>query len=91
MTTEIKESIKVMAIFDSGGSGGSDGSGDSGVKPVRFKWRGRVYPVKEITYRWHSNLGAAPLIHFSVSDGATLFEITYNKSTLGWAIENVEA
>jgi hypothetical protein len=85
MTTEIKESIKVMAIFDSGNSGDSD------VKPVRFKWRGTVYPIKEITYRWHSSLGAAPLIHFSVSDGATLFEITYNKSTLGWSIENVEA
>ncbi len=85
MTTEIKESIKVMAIF------GMGDSSDSGVKPVRFKWRGRVYPVKEITYRWHSNLGAAPLIHFAVSDGATLFEITYNKSTLGWAIERVEA
>ena len=85
MPTEIKESIRVMAVFDSANSD------DSSVKPVRFKWRGRVYPVKEVTYRWHSNLGAAPLIHFAVSDGATLFEITYNKSTLGWTIENIEA
>ena len=82
MPTEIKEKIKVMAIFD---------TGDSGLKPVRFKWRGRVYPVMEITYKWHSNLGEACLIHFSVSDGATLFEITYNKSTLHWVIEQVEA
>ncbi len=81
MATEIKEKIKVMAIFD---------LGDSGLKPIRFKWRDRVYPIKEVTYRWHSNIGEATIIHFSVFDGATLFEITYNKSTLGWVIERVE-
>jgi len=79
MTTDIKESIKVMAVFD------------RGVRPVRFKWRGRVYPVKGITHTWGSREGLSGILHFSVTDGSTLYEITYNTSTMDWTLEGVEA
>lgn len=78
MSTEIGEAINVVAVFD------------SGIKPVKFKWKGVVYPVREITYTWRTNRGAASIVHFSVTDGATLYEITYNASTMRWTLEQVE-
>ncbi len=77
--TEIRERVDVIAVFD------------AGVRPVKFKWKGRVYPVKETTYTWTSMEGSARLIHFSVTDGACLFEIIYNTSTLKWSLLRVEA
>lgn len=78
MATKVKEPVKVVAVFD------------GGVKPAKFKWKGRVYPVKEITYTWKSREGASHFIHFSVSDGASLYELSYNQSTMGWLLESVE-
>ncbi|MBI5492265.1 MAG: hypothetical protein HY893_04955 [Deltaproteobacteria bacterium] len=79
MSTVLKEPIKVIAVFD------------NGVKPVKFKWKGRVYPVKEITYAWTSKEGDSRIMHFSVSDGAALYEITYDSSALKWSLEGVQA
>ncbi|MFQ5442768.1 MAG: hypothetical protein ACE5EB_08610 [Thermodesulfobacteriota bacterium] len=79
MTTIIGEPIKVIAVFD------------GGIRPVRFKWNGRVYAVKEITYQWRSREGSAVRIHFSVFDGASLYELSYNQGTMKWSIEGVEA
>lgn len=78
MATEIRESIKVMAIFD------------SEVRPVKFKWKGRVYLVKEVTYKWASREGSASIQHFSVTDGASLYELAYNQSTMKWSLESSE-
>lgn len=82
MPTEIKESIKVMAVFDIGA--------DS-LKPVKFKLRGRVYPIKEITYIWKTKIGAADVVHFAVTDGAALYEISYNQLTMRWTLEEAGA
>ncbi|MBI5644247.1 MAG: hypothetical protein HY954_12325 [Deltaproteobacteria bacterium] len=78
MATEIREFIKVVAVFE------------EGIRPVKFKWKGRVYPIKEITCRWASKEGSATIMHFSVTDGAALFEITYNQASLRWTLEEVE-
>ncbi len=87
MATEIGERIKVMAVFD----GGGQGDGQGGVRPIKFRWRGRVYPVSEVTYTWRTREGNAAVIHFSVTDGATLYELAYNLSTMGWSLEQVDA
>lgn len=78
MATEINEQIKVLAVFD------------KMIKPVKFKWKGRVYPVKEVTYTWTTREGSAPVVHFSVSDGDSLFELSYNQSTMKWSIEKAQ-
>ncbi len=78
MATEIREPIKVMAVFD------------KGIRPVKFRWNDRVYPVKQITYTWKTRVGSAAVIHFAVTDGSTLFELTYNLSTMKWALEQVD-
>lgn len=82
MPTEIKESIKVMAVFD---------IGVDSIKPVKFKWRGRVYPIKDITYTWRTKDGNANVVHFAVADGATLYEISYNQLTMKWVLEEASA
>ena len=78
--TAIGERVKVMAVFDK-----------SGVKPVKFRWKERVYHVAEVTYSWQSRSGADSILHFSVTAGFDLFELTYNQATMDWSLENVEA
>lgn len=74
MSVEINETINVMAVFD------------GNVRPVKFKWKGRVYPVKEITHSWRSRDGGRALVHFSVSDGASLYELVYDMAALNWTL-----
>jgi len=76
-TTIIREPIEVIALFD------------DGIKPLRFRWKGAVYRVKEITFTWSTMSGAAVILHFSAYDGATLYELTYNTATLRWTLEGV--
>lgn len=78
MATDIKEVVKVVAVFD------------KGMRPARFKWKGRVYSVKEVTCEWRSAKGSTQVLHFSVSDGASLYELSYNPSTMAWTLEGVE-
>lgn len=78
MAESIKEDIKVIAVFD------------SCLKPVKFRWRGRLYGIKEVTHTWASRDGSASILHFSVTDGAGLYELAYNQSTLKWSIEAAE-
>lgn len=75
----VGESIKVAAVFD------------GALRPVKFMWKGRVHHVKEITYTWQTRKGAEVIVHFSVTDGAALYEITYNQSTMRWSLDQVEA
>ncbi|CAG1064958.1 hypothetical protein BAC1_00531 [uncultured bacterium] len=78
MAESIKEEIKVVAVFD------------RGLKPVKFRWRGRLYIITEVTHTWSSRHGASGILHYAVTDGATLFELAYNQSTMRWSIEASE-
>jgi hypothetical protein len=78
MAESIKEDIKVIAVFD------------RGVKPVKFRWRGRLYAITEVTHSWSSKDGSSSILHFSVTDGASLFELAYNQGSLRWSIEASE-
>ena len=79
-TTAIGEAVKVMAVFEG-----------SAVRPVKFRWKENVYHVSEVTYSWQSRSGADTIHHFSVTAGVDLFELTYNKTTMDWSLENVES
>ncbi|OOP57848.1 MAG: hypothetical protein AYP45_01040 [Candidatus Brocadia carolinensis] len=81
MTTEVNEPIKVGAIF---------GDNNKKLKPVWFVWSGRKYNVLEITYIWTERMGKASIHHFTVTDGANLFAISYNTDTLVWTLRSVE-
>jgi len=61
------------------------------IKPVRFLWSGRLLEVREITYTWKSKEGKKDIYHFSVTDGKSLYELTFDTDSLLWRLENLEA
>jgi hypothetical protein len=65
-------------------------TGNYGFKPLKFKWLERVIPIKEITYSWVDMRGKSKLYHFSVTDGKTLYELSFNTTSLIWKLEKIE-
>lgn len=80
MITEVNEQIKVGAIF---------GDNKKKLKPVWFIWSGRKYDIKEITYIWTENGGKAHVHHFTVTDSANLFDISYSTDTMVWTLHSI--
>jgi hypothetical protein len=78
---KIREDIRVAVIFGPGSS----------IRPVWFDWCRRKYTVEEVTYSWQERQGEATLVHFAVSDGVSLFELTYNAASRIWSLAAVEA
>ena len=60
------------------------------IKPVRFNWSGKLFEIKEITYTWKTEEGKKKIHHFSVTDGRTLYELTFDTDTLLWRLETLE-
>jgi len=77
----IRENIRVAVIFGPGNR----------VRPVWFDWRRRKYEVREITYTWRDRRGEATLLHFAVSSGADLFELSYDTAGQTWELTAVDA
>ncbi len=76
---KLKEDISVVASFGQ----------PYKVRPVRFRWNGRLLEVSEVTYRWSTMEGRAVVHHFAVTDGIGSYEITFNSQTLLWRIESM--
>lgn len=77
---DTQETISVVALFGL----------PYKLKPVRFKWVGRTFEVKEITYSWKTKEGQSDIYHFSVTDGKCLYELSFNTSSLVWKLEQLE-
>lgn len=60
------------------------------IKPVRFRWQGKLFEIKTITYAWQTMKGSSRFYHFSVSDGKTLYELSFDTGSLLWKLENLE-
>ena len=61
------------------------------IKPLSFTWSGRTIEIREVTYTWKTKEGQRDLHHFSVTDGNTLYELTFDAVSLLWTIESLEA
>ena len=61
------------------------------IRPLRFKWSGKLREVKDITYSWTTREGRSSIYHFSVTDGNALYELSFNVTSLLWRLENLEA
>ncbi len=84
MSTRVGDPVRVAVIFDTGAGG------IEGLRPVKFSWQAREVLVEEITYSWETREGAVKTARFSVTDGATLYELAYNQTTMQWTLENIE-
>lgn len=77
----IQDTISVVALFGL----------PYKLKPIRFKWSERTFEVREVTYSWKTREGQVDIYHFSVTDGKSLYELSFNTSSLVWKLERVEA
>jgi len=80
MTMDIGETISVIASFGL----------PYKIRPLRFKWSGKLFEVKDITYAWQTKEGQTRIYHFSISDGKTLYELSFDTTSLLWRIEKLE-
>ncbi|GBE41310.1 hypothetical protein BMS3Bbin09_01203 [bacterium BMS3Bbin09] len=60
------------------------------LKPLRFTWSDRQINIKDVTYEWTTSEGTSKLLHFSVTDGNTLYELSFNTNSILWMLEGVE-
>ncbi len=56
------------------------------LKPLRFIWSDRRIDVKEVTYEWTTFEGKSRLLHFSVTDGSTLYELSFDLHSVCWTM-----
>lgn len=77
---EIGEKVPVIAAFGSFPK----------LRPLRFKWSGRRVDIKDVTYEWTTMEGRSRLLHFSVTDGNTLYELSFDTNSILWRLEGVE-
>ncbi len=76
---EIGDKVEVVGWFKAGK-----------LVPLRFKWKGRTYKVREITGDWKSELGETQFHHFAVqSDTPDIYELSYNERSYIWKLETV--
>ncbi len=80
MLTRIYEQIKACVIFGR----------DIKMKPLWFVWNNKRYTINDITYTWLCKEGNDLLYFFSVTDGSTLFELSYSTKTLVWTLTAIE-
>jgi hypothetical protein len=79
MVVQVNEPVQVGAVFRK-----------AEVVPRWFFYHGRKITVREVTYCWKENSGRTLFHHFSVSDGASLYELVFDPERLCWKLEAIE-
>jgi hypothetical protein len=76
---DIFEPIEVISLFNEGK-----------IRPLRFKWNGRIYKVNKINGHWVNPQGYTKQHHFSlIADSSDYFEILMDTSNFEWQIARV--
>lgn len=75
---EIGEPIRAVAAF----AGGQ-------MKPLRFFWSGRAYPIETINGRWIDHQPRSRLLHYSVQVGEETCYIHFDTDQLQWWLDRV--
>ena len=81
MLQKIREHIRVAVIHGPGNK----------LRPVWFDWKRQKHAVQEVTYHWRHKSGDDLILHYSVTDGVTLFELIYNATAQTWILESIDA
>jgi len=76
MYQDIEEDIDVIAMFEG-----------YKLKPLKFRWKGRVYKITRVTGDWKTDVGQYKLRHFAVLDQASnFFQISYDEKNSHWLL-----
>ena len=79
MIEKVQEPIEVLTKFCEGQ-----------IQPLKFRWRGRVFAVSEVTGTWVKRVGEHQMHFFSVGVGTNdYYEISYAARTSRWNLENI--
>ncbi len=80
MITQIDQPIRVGAVF---------GLPDR-IRPAWFIWKGRKHVIREVTYIWDQKEGNSRIQNFAVSDGANLYQMSYQRDAMTWRLVALE-
>jgi hypothetical protein len=76
MFESLNDPVDVLTAFTGGA-----------VEPLRFRWRGRVIRVKQVTGRWSRREGQALLRYYAVDGGAgDSYELCYDPRGPRWIL-----
>lgn len=76
---DIFETIEVISLFK-----------DGKIKPLRFKWNGRVYKINRVNGHWVSPQGYNKQYHFSLlADSHDHFELLFDTANFEWQVARV--
>ena len=60
---------------------------DGRVRPLRFRWRGKVIRVKRVTGEWTRREGSHRMTYYSVEgNGAETYELCYDPRGPSWVL-----
>lgn len=71
-----KELVRVAVIFEPG----------KRLRPVWFDRKHHKHTITEVTSTWQDRIGDKPQLHFSVTDGETLYELVFSPLDGDWAL-----
>jgi hypothetical protein len=80
MKTLLGDPIRVAAIF-----------GRGQMQPVWFDWKGRQVRVRETAFIWTTREGSVEIVHYSVTDGVNLYELSFDRGSMQWSLTFTEA
>ena len=73
---DINEAIEVISYFDG-----------RKMRPLRFRWRGRVYRVAHVNGIWNAIQGQNREYHYHISTRESgSFELVYHSSAMNWKL-----
>jgi|Deesub1362B_J571_1020462.scaffolds.fasta_scaffold03048_5 hypothetical protein len=76
---DVNEPIEVITVFRHGR-----------IRPLKFKWKNRVYSITRIHGGWVSDEGYSKHYHFSVSTGGPdCFELCFDTGSMTWELTRV--
>lgn len=79
MYQELNDPVDVLVLFE-----------DGSLKPQRFRWKGRVHRVAQVTGRWKTDKGSAQVRHFALMDEeANFFQLAYDEHSSNWRVTRV--
>ena len=76
MYQKISDPIDTLAVFQG-----------RHIRPVRFRWKGRVCKVVEITARWQTRNGYSRIHHFTTRDDSqNFYQIAFDGNRGVWSL-----
>lgn len=76
---EVNEPVEVISYYDG-----------QKMRPIRFRWKGRVYKIAHVNGVWDDIKGTSREYHFHVSaHNSGSFELIYNNSGFAWKLGRI--